>query len=276
MLLAVAVAAVITIWHGERRTPSAPRQESTLQGLVEVEALPPGPFRLATFNIHRGKGTDDRVDLQRTAALLRGCDLIALNEVDGDFGGASQAETLGELLGMAWLFAPTERRWWHEHFGNGLLSRVALGPCQRLLLPGNQGRKYRNAILTSVTVGDRSVRVLATHLDRGLEREMQLKLIVDLFLSLREPAVLLGDLNTEPDDPTLRALLDTPGVTEAGAAIEELPDRRIDWIIVRGLRPLAAEYVTNDASDHPVLWAELEVETNGEHGDGRSPAGGSN
>jgi hypothetical protein len=41
-------------------------------------------WRVASYNIHHGRGMDDRVDLERIAAVLRqlNADVIALQEVD--------------------------------------------------------------------------------------------------------------------------------------------------------------------------------------------------
>jgi len=71
----------------------------------------------------------------------------------------------------------------------------------------------------------------------------------------------MGDLNTHPDDPRLRRLLAMPGVVEAGAGLTgKLRDRRVDWIIARGMRLVAAEYNRNDVSNHPLVWVELALE----------------
>ena len=41
------------------------------------------PLRIMTYNIHRWAGSDHRVDLERTLAIIRsaGADVVALNEV---------------------------------------------------------------------------------------------------------------------------------------------------------------------------------------------------
>ncbi|HEY2838423.1 MAG TPA: endonuclease/exonuclease/phosphatase family protein, partial [Pirellulales bacterium] len=106
------------------------------------------------------------------------------------------------------------------------------------------------------------VNVLLTHLDsRDLDRrQKQLRAAGELFLSLAEPAILLGDLNSMADDEQLRRLLDSPGVTDAVTAGGAKSNTdRIDWIITRGLRTLDSGVIDNGASDHPFVWAELEV-----------------
>lgn len=83
--------------------------------------------------------------------------------------------------------------------------------------------------------------------------------MIALFLSLREPALLLGDLNSNADDPQIRRLLATPGVTDAvGTILGRKDPKPNDWIISRGLRCLAAEIHDSNASDHAALRVELE------------------
>jgi endonuclease/exonuclease/phosphatase family metal-dependent hydrolase len=176
---------------------------------------------------------------------------------------ADQADELGRRLNMASAFAPTEQAGWFDRFGNGLLSRLELTSVQRVPLPGTQRKRFRNAILTGVRWNDQIVRVLAVHLDADKDRARQLELICDLFLSLDEPALLLGDLNTRADDPALQGLLKTPGVNDvlqAASPRERSPPPHIDWILARGLKTVRAELRDDGASDHPVVRAELVLE----------------
>lgn len=221
-------------------------------------------LRVGTFNIHGGKGRDRRRDLARTARNLEELDVVGLYEVRGDWFAwqPDQAEQLGRMLKMDSWFAPSEQTGWFDRFGNGLLSRLELTSVQRIPLPGTQSKRFRNAVLTGVRWQGRVVRVLAVHVDSTRDRERQLELVSDLFLSLEEPAVLMGDLNSTENDPTLKRLLTTPGVIDVLTATESSdrqPDRHIDWILVRGLKPVRAEIRDDGASDHPVVRAELEL-----------------
>ena len=65
--------------------------------------------RILTYNIHHGEGMDERIDLERIAALINRLepDLVALQEVDrvvDRTGGVDQATALGELTGMTAVF----------------------------------------------------------------------------------------------------------------------------------------------------------------------------
>jgi endonuclease/exonuclease/phosphatase family metal-dependent hydrolase len=226
-------------------------------------------IRVATWNIHGGKGTDGRRDLNRIADLLRSYDFVALQEVHGAglFGGADQAEWLGRQREMGWLFAPAVRQWYRLESGNGLLSRIPVEFWQRIPLPSYEDYSFRNMILCKVRIpGEQdpgqTVQMLITHLNRryDADREAQLRIVLSFFLSLREPAVLLGDLNSVAEDPQIRELLENPEVLDpVGKTSSEKTANRIDWILVRGLKCRRAGIVENQASDHPLVWAELET-----------------
>jgi endonuclease/exonuclease/phosphatase family metal-dependent hydrolase len=116
-------------------------------------------------------------------------------------------------------------------------------------------------LLVEVEQGPSALHVLVTHLDRVQDRAAQLDRVTAEFLSLPEPALLMGDLNTTADDPQLARLLAEPGVRDlvAEGLGPKPPPVRIDWILGRGLRALQAGVVDTRASDHPLVWAEVEV-----------------
>jgi endonuclease/exonuclease/phosphatase family metal-dependent hydrolase len=216
-------------------------------------------IRVASFNIHSGKGRDGRLDLDRTTALLGGFDLIGLNEVraDGIFGTGNQARSLGEKLSMPWLFAPTETRFSRDSWGNGLLCSRPVSRWLRIPLPSSGGRGLRNVTLAHVDVAGVEVAFLITHIDTSVDRRSQLELVSSMFTAIRPPAVLLGDMNTRGNEEPLSALLRQPGVVDAVAAAPQGRQPRIDWIISRGMDVIGAGAEPNDASDHPMVWAEL-------------------
>jgi endonuclease/exonuclease/phosphatase family metal-dependent hydrolase len=248
----------------------SPAATGGAEGTALRGTLPPTPppprageartLRVASFNIHGGKGRDGRRDLARTAALLRDFDVVGLNEVHG--GDPDQAERLGRATGMAWLFAPVERMGGRDDFGNGLLSRLPVRHWQRLPISPAGAETHRNIVLARLPVGGRTVNVLVTHLARpGDERPGQLRAVAELFLALQPPAVLMGDLNTRRGDEQLERLLAEAGVVDAlGVGDEGVPAPAIDWLLVRGLRVVSSGRRDDGSSDHPLVWAELELE----------------
>ena len=259
----------LVYWQGSTKHPTGAASGARLNQVPGTAAADSEPdasqrtIRIASFNIHGGRGPDGRLDLARTAEQLAGFDLVGLNEVRGKRWRTSvdQAEQLGAQLDLAWLFAPTERRWGRDDFGNGLLAWRADVRWQRIPLPKPSSPTNRNFVWARLPVGDETVNVLVTHLERGdmAERHLQLQSLGQLFLSLAEPAILMGDLNSTADDPQLRQLLAAPGVSDALTERGFVSPHRIDWILVRGLNVVDAGLVDRGASDHPLAWAELEM-----------------
>ncbi len=159
----------------------------------------PTDLSVASYNIHKGVGTDRRRDLERTAAVISeiGADILALQEVDTRFGARSgllDLERIRHDLGL--IAIPLEQtgpaHGWH---GNLLLVRNALvEQVHTLNLPGFEPR---GAIVTDMEVSGRPLRVVNTHL--GLlprSRAAQARAIIDKVATLPDrPTILMGDLN---------------------------------------------------------------------------------
>lgn len=278
VLLAV-LAGLLVLWQGAQVHRGEPRSgvrlspppEGSPQPAAAAAATQPaaddagvGRFRVASFNIRSGRGTDERTDLARTARLLETFDVVGLNEVQGHAirrrGAQNQSEALAGLLGMPWLFAATERQWWADDFGNGLLCGLPVEHWAILPLPGSRD-SYRNVVQARVRLGEGAVlNVLVTHLDRTVDRDVQFQAVAAMFLSLAEPAMLIGDLNTRGGEPGMAMLLARAGIVDPIGDTPRLAAKeRIDWILTRGLVPIDGGAVTTPASDHPMVWAELEL-----------------
>jgi len=256
VLLALALA-----WSGSLRQAVSPASGTGILS-TGVSTKPSINIRVGTFNIHRAKGTDGRRDIGRIADILRGSDLIALQEVSaaGLFDDNDQAADLGEQLDMGWLFAPTTRRWFRDHSGNGLLSRFPVGDWQWKSLVKTSGKYHHNLVSAELTIGTNRIQVLVTHIDRRTDREAQLREVIKIFLNY-DTAILLGDLNTRQSDPLVNQLIRDGKTIDAlqaslGAAD---PEWRVDWILVRGFDVLDGGRSDVSASDHPYYWVELKV-----------------
>ena len=260
-LIPILLVAAVLLW-GYLPTPTAPAAGTALYGNAIRSSTRP-TLRIATFNIHSGKNLTGQFSLDKTAAVLKGFDLIALNEVRGKaiLQDVDQAQVLGEKLNMQWLFAPTENRWWHESFGNGVLSAVSVLDWRRVPLAGSFGRGKRNVIVLRVMLQGKTVNVLVTHIDRGADHNKQLQAVLEDFVGIAEPAVLMGDLNGEASDPAIVPFLKAPGIKDAVGSVmgSAAPPDRIDWIFTKGLQTISAGVDHNDASDHPMVWAELKL-----------------
>jgi endonuclease/exonuclease/phosphatase family metal-dependent hydrolase len=206
-------------------------------------------FRVATYNIN-----SPALPIGPIAHDLEGMDFVALHEVRG----GEVAEHLGRHLQMSWLYGPSERHWGQDAFGNAALCRLPVTSWHRIILPSPPANPtYQSAILVRCRVGSVGVNILTAHITLRAHRDQQLQALIDLFMCLEPPAVLLGDLNTRFNEPVLAELLAAPGVRAA----TELPPPGelgpVDWIIVRGLNVQAKGTLRSNASDHAMMWAQL-------------------
>jgi len=261
------VAAALLVSFGQERRPIGPSAGS----LAAAGSAAPTPswlgdevkVRLGTYNIHGGKGTDGKRDLARIADMLRGVDFAGLNEVHGPaiYEKEDQAAELGRLLKLNHHFAPTEERWWHLKFGNGYLTKLPVEHWQVVPLARTHGKSFRNYVHVKARVENRfTLNLLVAHIDRSDDRERrkQLRTVANAFLSLAEPAVLMGDLNSDASEDEIVRLVGTPGVVDAiGEKYGLKAPRHIDWIFVRGCRVVDAGITGAGPSDHPHVWADI-------------------
>lgn len=159
----------------------------------------PTELSVASYNIHKGIGTDRRRDLARTAAVIGeiGADILALQEADTRFGtrtGLLDLDHIRRDLGLIAvpLDGAGDAHGWH---GNLLLVRNALvQEVHQLMLPGLEPR---GAMVTDLKIAGQPLRVVNAHL--GLlprSRAAQARAMIDKIGQLEgRPTLLLGDLN---------------------------------------------------------------------------------
>jgi len=240
--------------------------------LSAVFARPPalclkeaGPnVRVGTYNIHYGYNTPWQFQLEEMARAIEesGADIVALQEVDAcrlTSYGVDDALWLGRRLGMEAIYQPTV-----EHLtGIALLSRFPVRQTEGKLLTS---RLEQTAIVRAqVEVGDDVLAAYGIWL--GLEPEervVQLSEALDFIGP--GPAVLGGDFNSTPGSPIYRQLIDA-GFTDGAAAFDasptspsETPRERIDYVWIRGLRPVDAKVLDSTASDHRMVVVEAVLE----------------
>jgi len=263
-LLALALGVALYAAYAGRRTPVGPQQGAEIYWPDDSGPTPKSRFRVATYNIRRGKGIDGIRDLNRTAHALRDADLIGLNEVAGPpfWGQADQVEQLARTLRVGWLFAPNQSRWHKYHFGNGLLSRLEVGrwTSEPLVYDRATTKSFRNRLMAEILAGSPPITFVVTHIDRGQIRPVQLQGVLNEFVT-HTPAVLVGDFNTTAADPVLVAFFaDSNNVDAISRALGTSDDKnRIDWIITRGLKVLSGGMEPPGVSDHPCYWVDVEA-----------------
>ena len=179
-------------------------------------SLPPGSgpgaggaLRVVSYNIRHGQGMDGRVDLARTARVLRELspDLVALQEVDQGVersGGVDQAAELGRLLGLEHAFGAF-MPYQGGAYGLALLSRHPVARSWTVGLPA--GHEPRVALAAAVVLpGGDTLVAIGVHFDWVEDdgfRFAQARTLAAVLDTLSHPYVLLGDLNDVPGSRTL-------------------------------------------------------------------------
>lgn len=203
-----------------------------------------GKLRVMTYNIHHGRGTDEKIDLERIAAVIKkaGPDLVALQEVDiktRRSGGVDQLAELARLTGMNSRFAKG-RDYDGGDYGQAVLSRYPIKSFEVHSLPGTPESEARIAFAATIDTPGEGPDVLfvGTHLHHREEslRVDQARRLMEI-LDKREvrDAVLLGDLNAVPGSESMNLLLgkwEDAGPSEAFTFPSRKPEKKIDWILL--------------------------------------------
>jgi endonuclease/exonuclease/phosphatase family metal-dependent hydrolase len=159
-------------------------------------------FRIATYNIHKGRGMDGRVRIERILRVLREveADIVTLQEVVNHQERTPeehQACYLAEQLGYFYSVGET-RKHREAAYGNVTLSRWKFEAASHINL-SVAGREPRGALRTDIRVGTEILHVFNVHLGTAVrERRAQAQLIDQhLLKALDVPGhrIVMGDFN---------------------------------------------------------------------------------
>ena len=153
-------------------------------------------LRVVTYNVHKCRGMDGRMNAVRIASVLEeiGPDIIALQEVLGH-----QAEAISRELGMPYALGEN-RRHRGSAYGNVVLTRLPIRQTRNYDL-SVRGREERGCLRADISVnGGTLLHIFNVHLGTSLleRREQGRKLIAPELLmhsDLRAPRIVLGDFN---------------------------------------------------------------------------------
>nr|WP_306798635.1 endonuclease/exonuclease/phosphatase family protein [Oceanobacillus saliphilus] len=239
-------------------------------------------IKVMTYNIHHGVGTDQRLDLNRIAEVIRksNSDIIALNEVDKYFSKRSdymdQIGWLANHLNMDYAFAPalslkSKGTLPRRQYGIALLSRFSILTKKVHAFEFIPGLFEGRSILdTTIQIHEKIVNVHVTHLSLNpFLHRIQTSFIVDLLKDNPYPVIVMGDCNMKPRSKGWRKitrvfqdawLLEGKG---SGYTYSTLRPRfRLDYIFVdRNFDVIQAEMETTNpkASDHFPVKAQLHL-----------------
>ena len=135
-------------------------------------------FRIATYNIHKGRGLDGRTRAERIARVLSefDADIIALQEVVSHEGRSIQDHQASYLAGKLGYFHTIGETRKHRGgvYGNVTLSRWGFELVRQVDL-SVPGREERGVLRTDIHVGRHVLHVFNVHLGTAIrERKNRL------------------------------------------------------------------------------------------------------
>ncbi len=239
-----------------------------------------GQLRCATWNVHRAKGSDGRVDPGRVVEAIDhsltplDIHVLALQEADGDcppHAGIFDVHDIAARTKLEYVDDPA-LRWGPD--SDGFLGTILFmsQSLQRMRadvidLPGHC---HRGAVSVEVTFDKRPLRLISTHLSLSQPLRIIQMRVIGQYLRRRPPmqTILLGDLNEWRPWGGLMLNRRLVGTAFRGPVCRSFPSTRpllpLDRILtdapgeVRELRAVASAEVAL-ASDHLPLAAAVTV-----------------
>jgi len=162
-----------------------------------------------SWNIHRARGKDGRVDPARVLTVLGDevcppgtADILALQEADEErrpHRGILDIAGVEAATGLGWAHRDPDLRWSAE--SHGFLGAILFLPTGATIRHGDlidlPGRCHRGAVSLEIGLAGREMRVVTTHLSLGQPLRLAQMRTIGQYL-MRRPrmqTILLGDLN---------------------------------------------------------------------------------
>ncbi|HJU25060.1 MAG TPA: endonuclease/exonuclease/phosphatase family protein, partial [Rhodanobacteraceae bacterium] len=207
-----------------------------------------------------------RNNLDRLAGEIAQFDVIGLQEADAGSmrsGFLNQTQYLAEAAGLPyWSHQPNRRVSRVAHSANGLISRLPPAEVLDYPLPGRIGG--RGVLIARYGNGPEALTVAIAHLSLGPQARLRQLAFIAELLSGYPNAVLMGDLNCDPDSLELRVLFSRTALAEPLETTPTFPSwrpqRAIDHILVSRGIAIERMWTLPDAfSDHLPLAAEIRL-----------------
>lgn len=213
---------------------------------------------------HFMPGSAGNIHLMPIARILRGHDLVAIQEADSGSFRTRSVNLLRFLADRAdyphWHIHGHRSLWpWANH-GMGILSRYSLNAASTHALPGRI--PGRAAVIYRLGSTPQNITIVITHLALGKQdRYRQLQRIQELVGDAKH-VVLMGDLNCETQElkqhPWFRKAGFQPPAEDLPSYPSWQPQRQIDHILTTpGLPILSARVIPFCWSDHLPIHIEI-------------------
>ena len=243
----------------------------------------PGTLRLMTYNIHAGKGTDGKLDLERLARIIREADVdvVAIQEVDRGTKRSGKIDEPRELARLTGMHAEFGKAIDHDSgdYGQLILSRRPIQKFDVHKLPNEDGHEQRIALVAQIPQPKPlpNLLLVGTHLHaKGGGDALRLAQAKEIVRLLKQDPrtsnhgpLLLGDLNSTPKSDAMKFLDEswTDASKDSGPTIPaEKPAHKIDYVLVPKDSPwkVVSTKVLDEpvASDHRPVVVELQWKQN--------------
>lgn len=235
-------------------------------------------MRIATWNLWWRFGDNWEARHEAIAVTLAKleADIVCCQEIWAERDGPSQADLLGDALGMNVAHHPRFGRRGLS-FSNAILSRASIIESSSHSLAVGDQSGHRTAVVARIARGVGEMTVICTHLEHRFHlseiRQGQVATLCELAASHHDPEsfpiVMAGDFNAVPTSEEIRLLTgerpppvpelvwsdawaqagDGPGFTWSGQNpyLHQAmwPNRRIDYVFVSTPRPVPQGNITN-------------------------------
>lgn len=239
-------------------------------------------FSCVSWNVHRCRGNDGRVDPGRTVRVLHeevcapNLDALVLQEADAErppHHGLLDLARIKAETGLAHAHAEARSRWGSE--SHGFLGTVVfLHPrcrIEHIALVDLPGHCHRGAVVVDFTRNGQPLRLVGTHLSlASWLRVAQMRTLGQhLFRRDRRTTILCGDLNEWRPWGGLALSRRVTGPRFSGPAPATFPVRRpflpLDRVLVTPPAKVAAAHALDGAgiraaSDHRPVHAEIALD----------------
>lgn len=235
-------------------------------------------MRVITFNIqHCHDWQNNKINIPLFAEKIAqyGADICGLNEVRGRGALAGYSDQLGKMsrsLGWEKYFGMTIKVGGVGPYGNGLLSKYPIISAETNHIPdpdkkqADSNNEHRGFIKAVIDADGREVTVIVCHMGLSrAEQENAVSTLCTVIDGIETPLILMGDFNTTPDsdvlEPLFERLSDTNDVSlnpNAHTFPSYSPEKKIDYILYKGLLCKRAETVTQIVSDHFPIVADFD------------------
>lgn len=223
-----------------------------------------------SFNIQHGRNYITRlidVDLIVKTIKQYQAEIIGLNEVFGaNEENTSQAELIANQLGYYYYFAQAIVHQGRP-YGNAIISKYPIEHVETIMIPDaikNDQEFFETRCIIHARFQNPAFSVLVSHfgLAQG-EKQNAVKTILNLTKTVKQPLIVMGDFNMEPDDIILQPLLSRLNNSMPNHAFSYPsinPTKKIDYILAsKQIKIISAEIPNIVVSDHFPHIATLDI-----------------